>query len=213
MKIQVKTYYLSTINSSLYVLKIGSTLHTQKQRKIIISRQFLNSLIQGLRLPGLSWLGGLYNNKCSTMALYSFCCVMSEIQQKLVFSILQHLTEVSAKAPEGVDVESLEVAIQCLGQAFSMDVADEEHKKQYAIGSPLEHIFKYGLALDASEDSPISGLIKKALDTAEVMFVSFPLLLSYTPCRKILLNQEKNVSSNTRENRRTKYLFVFSCLL
>jgi len=107
------------------------------------------------------------------MGLFFLFFVMSAptadslIEKKLVFSILQYLTEVNSKAPEGVDVESLEVAIQCLSQAFSLDVNDEEHKKQHAIGSPLDQVFRYGLVLDASEDTPISGLLKKALNTAE----------------------------------------------
>jgi len=86
-------------------------------------------------------------------------------EKKLVFSILQYLSDRSAQAPEGIDVESLEVAIQCLGQAYSLDTSDEEQKKEHSIGTPLDQIFKYGLVLDSAEDTPLSGLLKRALNT------------------------------------------------
>lgn len=88
----------------------------------------------------------------------------SLMNKKLAFSIIQYLSDISAKAPEGVDVESLEVATQCLGQAFGLDITDEEQKKQHSIGTSLDQIFKYGLVLDASEDTPISSMLKKALN-------------------------------------------------
>lgn len=88
----------------------------------------------------------------------------SLLQKKLAFSIIQYLNDISSKAPEGVDVESLEVATQCLGQAFALDVSDEEQKKQHAIGTSLDQIFKYGLVLDSTEGTPLSAMLKNALN-------------------------------------------------
>jgi len=94
-----------------------------------------------------------------------FFFVMDKVQKKLVFSVLQYLNGISESAPEGVDVESLEVAVQCLGQAFSIDVTDEEQKKDLEISASLDQLFKYGLALDTADDTPITRILKQAVDT------------------------------------------------
>jgi hypothetical protein len=93
---------------------------------------------------------------------------VKDVEKKLLFSVLQYLTDLSASNPEGVDVESLDVAIQCLGTAFSLDVTDEEQIKSLGLATSLKEIFKYGLVLDASDDSPISSMLKTVIKGADV---------------------------------------------
>merc|ERR1712137_678571 len=87
--------------------------------------------------------------------------------KQLVFSILQYLSSVSQSQREDIDVESLEVAIQCLGTAFALDVNDEAQKEEFATETSLKEIFKYGLVLDKSENTPLGNMLKQVIKTSE----------------------------------------------
>ena len=101
--------------------------------------------------------------------VFSSSRVMSQtIEKQLVFSILQYLSSVSQSQREDIDVESLEVAIQCLGTAFALDVNDEAQKEEFATETSLKEIFKYGLVLDKSENTPLGNMLKQVIKTSEV---------------------------------------------
>jgi len=92
---------------------------------------------------------------------------MSDIEKKLVFSILQYLSSVSESKRDDIDTESLEVAIQCLSTAFALDVNDEGQKEELSTETSLKEIFKYGLVLDKSENTPIGNMLKQVIKNTE----------------------------------------------
>ncbi len=68
------------------------------------------------------------------------------LHKRLIFSILQHLNTFVANGPSsGVDVEGLEVAIQCVGSSFGVDINNADHQAQYGIPVSLPQIFVAGL--------------------------------------------------------------------
>lgn len=86
-------------------------------------------------------------------------------QKKLAFSILEYLQDVRYvqvhlffqqlliinRSSASADVsESLEVAIQCLSDAFDVSLTNEEHKSQYSI-QPLTLPSAFGLGLARKE--------------------------------------------------------------
>jgi len=77
------------------------------------------------------------------------------------------LSSVSESQRTDIDTESLEVAIQCLSTAFAMDVNDESQKEELSTETSLKEIFKYGLVLDKSENTPIGRMLKQVIKNSE----------------------------------------------
>ncbi len=68
------------------------------------------------------------------------------LHKRLIFSILQHLNTFVANGPSSsIDVEGLEVAIQCVGSSFGVDINNADHQAQYGIPVSLPQIFVAGL--------------------------------------------------------------------
>ena len=76
--------------------------------------------------------------------------VNSELEKRLVFNIIQYLKSFTIGGSESdlhVDTEGLEVAVQCISAAFSLDPNSQELAAQYSIEPlSLPHIFGLGLA-------------------------------------------------------------------
>jgi hypothetical protein len=109
----------------------------------------------------------VFHNKSSnskkTRFLFVFCFPLDQTQQdmaseapssslsdetvlhrRLVFSFLEYLQSCSTLS--WVETESLEVAVQCLGGSFGIDLNDPEHQKLYSIKpKTLLEIFESGL--------------------------------------------------------------------
>jgi len=90
----------------------------------------------------------------------------NDARNKLIYSVMKYLSEISEQKPDGVDLESLEVGLQCLNEAFGVDITSEEHKAKYAVSSSLPVIFKAGLGIEKlqSSDTPLGSLVKRAMD-------------------------------------------------
>ncbi|KAF8736030.1 hypothetical protein AX14_001032 [Amanita brunnescens Koide BX004] len=89
---------------------------------------------------------------------------MSEKQQRLVLAIIDFLNQsINDGTAKSDDKEGLEVAIQCIGEAFSVDPSNQEQVKQLSIGpATLQNIFdvylktreKIGSQAQASSSAP-----------------------------------------------------------
>ncbi|KAG6919598.1 hypothetical protein DXG01_004262 [Tephrocybe rancida] len=68
---------------------------------------------------------------------------MSEKQQRLVYSIIEFLNQsLEDGTVKADDKESLEVAIQCIGEAFNVDPSDEQQSKKLSVKpANLQNIF------------------------------------------------------------------------
>ncbi|CAJ0836603.1 3079_t:CDS:2 [Entrophospora sp. SA101] len=68
---------------------------------------------------------------------------MSDIKKRLVFSILQFLQQcINDHTIKEEDTESVEVAVQCIGEAFGVKLDDPEDKAIYSTIPPLLSIFE-----------------------------------------------------------------------
>ncbi|CAG8439053.1 6311_t:CDS:10 [Dentiscutata heterogama] len=75
---------------------------------------------------------------------------MADIKKRLVFSILQFLQQsIKDGTIKGEDTESVEVAVQCIGEAFGVNTEDPDQKALYATKAPLLSIFE--VAVKAQE--------------------------------------------------------------
>ncbi|PKC17986.1 hypothetical protein RhiirA5_265234, partial [Rhizophagus irregularis] len=75
---------------------------------------------------------------------------MSDIKKRLVFSILQFLQQsIKDGTIKEEDTEGVEVAVQCIGEAFGVNVEDPEQKAAYSTKAPLLTIFE--VAVKAQE--------------------------------------------------------------
>ena len=91
---------------------------------------------------------------------------------KLVFSILNYLTKVSQDKPAGVDTESLEVAIQCIQQAFNVSLEDADQKEQNSVPISLEKIFAIGVA-GGNIMNTLTGKKKVLIQTNRIFLGNF----------------------------------------
>merc|ERR1712093_954080 len=83
---------------------------------------------------------------------------MADKKQRLVYSILEFL---QASMDDGTikqdDKEGIEVAIQCIGEAFSVDMADEGQKSQLSVKpANLQQIFDVYLKTKAKSGASAS---------------------------------------------------------
>ncbi|CAG8611493.1 15803_t:CDS:10 [Funneliformis mosseae] len=75
---------------------------------------------------------------------------MSDIKKRLVFSILQFLQQsIKDGTIQEEDTEGVEVAVQCIGEAFGVNIEDSEQRSAYATKAPLLSIFE--VAVKAQE--------------------------------------------------------------
>ncbi|CAG8629161.1 176_t:CDS:2, partial [Dentiscutata erythropus] len=75
---------------------------------------------------------------------------MADIKKRLVFSILQFLQQsIKDGTIKGEDTESVDVAVQCIGEAFGVNTEDPDQKTLYATKAPLLSIFE--VAVKAQE--------------------------------------------------------------
>jgi len=88
------------------------------------------------------------------------------LHKKLVFSILEFFQTVIDERPPGLDVEGLEVGVQCVQAAFGVDPSDSEHRERYAVDAPLEQTFRTGLAIGAGS-TPLGNLVKQVFDSVK----------------------------------------------
>lgn len=88
-------------------------------------------------------------------------------RDKILFSVLRYLKSIRDENAEGLDIESFDVALQCLREAFKIDPENEAQKAELDVPATLPEIFKYGLACSAavSSNSPLGSIIKNALHT------------------------------------------------
>jgi len=86
-------------------------------------------------------------------------------KRSLVFSFLEFLSQQSSS--EGslvVDSEGLEVAQQCLGEAFGLDINNQEQKQQYSI-EPLSLLQVFSSALAEKQNKVnVSGIPDELVD-------------------------------------------------
>ncbi|RIB01622.1 hypothetical protein C2G38_977630 [Gigaspora rosea] len=75
---------------------------------------------------------------------------MADIKKRLVFSILQFLQQsIKDGTIKEEDTEGVEVAVQCIGEAFGVNTEDTDQKALYATKAPLLSIFE--VAVKAQE--------------------------------------------------------------
>ena len=68
---------------------------------------------------------------------------MENERKQTIFGFANYLTQISKEKPEGVDCESLDVAIQCLQQAFNFSLENTADKEKYKLPLPFEQIFRF----------------------------------------------------------------------
>ncbi|CAG8621036.1 17851_t:CDS:10 [Gigaspora margarita] len=75
---------------------------------------------------------------------------MADIKKRLVFSILQFLQQsIKDGTIKEEDTEGVEVAVQCIGEAFGVNTEDPDQKALYATKAPLISVFE--VAVKAQE--------------------------------------------------------------